>query len=77
MIVAAAKQDPDKNVREQAIFALSQLPDERATPALIRAVEDRSISRDQRERAMFWLAQSDSPGAQTYLDKVLTESIKK
>jgi hypothetical protein len=70
-IGAAAKQDPDDSVREQAIFALSQLPEERATPALIRAVEDRSMARGQRERAMFWLAQSDSPAAQTYLEKAL------
>ncbi len=70
-IIAASKQDADNNVRELTIFALSQLPDERATPALIKAAEDKSLSREQRKRALFWLAQSESPGAQTYLDKVL------
>ena len=34
-------------------------------------VEDRSLSRKQRKRAMFWLAQSKSTDAWTYLDKVL------
>ena len=48
------------------------LPDERATRALIAAAEDRSLSREQRKRAVFWLAQSESEGAQTYLEKVLT-----
>jgi HEAT repeat protein len=70
-LLAATKKDQNDHVREQAIFALSQLPDERATPALIKAAEDRSLSREQRKRALFWLAQSESPGAQKYLDKVL------
>ena len=70
-IIAALRKDSDDHVREQTIFALSQLPDERATRALIAAVEDRSLSREQRKRAMFWLAQSESKGAQTYLETVL------
>jgi len=70
-IVAALKKDNDDHVREQAIFALSQLPDERATRALIKAAEDRSLTNEQRKRAVFWLAQSESQGAQTYLEKVL------
>ena len=70
-IVAALRKDQDDNVREQAIFALSQLPDERATRALISAAEDQSLSNEQRKRAVFWLAQSESKGAQTYLEKVL------
>lgn len=70
-IVAALKKDQDDQVREQAICALSQLPDERATRALIAAAEDRSLSNEQRKRAVFWLAQSESKGAQSYLEKVL------
>lgn len=73
-IIAAAKKDQDDNVREQAIFALSQLPDERATTALIKAAEDRTLSHEQRKRALFWLAQSESSGAAAYLDKVLAAS---
>ena len=71
-INAALRKDADDHVREQAIFALSQLPEERATPALIGVAEDRSLSREQRKRAVFWLAQSKSEGAQKYLEKVLT-----
>jgi hypothetical protein len=70
-IRAAITKDKDGNVREKAVFALSQLPDERATRALISVAEDRSLSHEQRKRAVFWLAQSDAEGAQKYLEKVL------
>jgi hypothetical protein len=71
-IAAALRKDTDDNVREQAIFALSQLPAERGTRALIAAVEDQSLSREQRKRALFWLGQSDSDAAQAYLTQLLT-----
>lgn len=70
-IGAALRKDADHGVREQAVFALSQLPEDRGTRALIAVAEDRSLPAEQRKRAMFWLAQSDSPGAQAYLDKML------
>jgi len=70
-ILTAMTRDQDDHVREQAVFALSQLPGDRATRALIRAAEDRSLSREQRKRALFWLAQSQAPDAQAYLDRVL------
>jgi hypothetical protein len=70
-ISAAMRKDPDGGVREQAVFALSRLPDERATMALIAAAKDQTLSRDQRKRAMFWLAQSESPAALAFLDEVL------
>jgi hypothetical protein len=71
-ISAALRQDSDDDVRERAIFALSQLPDERGTKALIAVAEDRSLSREQRKRAVFWLTQSESEAAQAYLERVLT-----
>jgi HEAT repeat protein len=70
-IFKALRQDDDDHVREQAVFALSQLPDDRATSALIKVAEDRSLTHEQRKRAVFWLAQSDSVSAQTYLEKLL------
>jgi hypothetical protein len=70
-ILAALRKDGDEHVREEAIFALSQLPDERATRALIAVAEDRTLSSEQRKRAMFWLAQSESDGALAYMEKVL------
>ncbi len=71
-IRAAMKNDQDDHVREQAVFALSQLPDGRAPRALIAAAQDQSLTHEQRKRALFWLAQSESADAQNYLDKVLT-----
>jgi HEAT repeat protein len=59
-------------VRDRAIVALSRLPDERATKALIAAAQDRSLSRELRKKAVFWLSQSDSDAAQRYLEQVLT-----
>jgi hypothetical protein len=73
-ITAALNKDADDDVREQAIFALSQLPEGRATNALIAAAEDRSLSREQRKRAVFWLSHSDSSAALAYLDKVLANA---
>ncbi len=73
-IIAALRKDDDHRVREEAIVALSRLPDERAARALIAAAEDRSLSQEQRKRAVFWLGQSESKVAQAYLDKILTGS---
>ena len=70
-IGAALRKDKDEHVRNQAIFALSQLPDERAPKALIAAAEDRSLSREQRKQAVFWLSESTSEVAQAYVEKVL------
>ncbi len=72
-IRAALRKDSDDRVREKAIFALSRLPDKRGTHALIEVVEDKSFTNEQRRRAVFWLAQSDSKEAQSYLEKVLVD----
>jgi hypothetical protein len=71
VIAAALKNDPDGGVREHAVFALSVLPDGRSATALIAAAEDRSLPRELRKRALFWLAQSESEGARQYLDRIL------
>jgi HEAT repeat protein len=64
--------DKNDEVREGAVFALSQLPDERATRALIATAENRSLARELRKKAVFWLSQSESDAAQKYLERVLT-----
>jgi hypothetical protein len=64
--------DKDDEVREGAVFALSQLPDERAARALIATAENRSLARELRRKAVFWLSQSESDAAQKYLERVLT-----
>jgi HEAT repeat protein len=52
-IGVAIRKDTNEHVREQAIFALSQLPDERATRALVAVAQDRSLPNEQRKRAVF------------------------
>lgn len=48
----ASDEDEDREVREQAIFALSQLPEENRVPVLIRvAISNRD--REIRKKAMF------------------------
>jgi HEAT repeat protein len=71
-ILAALRKETDDDVRERAIIALSQLPDARAAKALIAIAEDRSQSRELRKRAVFWLSQSESDAAQSYLEQILT-----
>jgi hypothetical protein len=71
-IVAALRKDGNEHVRDKAIAALAQLPDERATRALIAVAQDRSMAQEHRKRAVFWLAQSESKVAQTYLERVLS-----
>jgi len=71
-IFTALRKETDAEVRERAILALSRLPDERAAKALLTIAEDRSQSRELRKRAVFWLSQSDSDAALTYLEQVLT-----
>lgn len=70
-IEAALRAETDREVREQAIFALSQLPDDRATGALIAVAENRDLPREDRKRAIFWLAQQGSDSALAYIDRVV------
>lgn len=70
-ITASLQKETDRQVRDQAIFALSQLPAERATRALIAVVENESLPREDRKRAVFWLSQSKSSAAQAYLDGII------
>jgi HEAT repeats len=70
-INGAIRNDPNTSVRQQAVFALSQLPAERALAALVSVAEDKSVAREDRKQAVFWIGQSGSDGAVKYLDRVL------
>lgn len=62
--------DPDKQVRESAVFSLSQRPNDESVPALIRLARthrDPSIRRN----AVFWLGQKRDPRALAYFEEVL------
>jgi hypothetical protein len=70
-IAAALRNEKNRHVREEAIFALSQLPGDRAPKALAEVVNDRSLPREDRKHAIFWMGQVESPLGAAYLDKLL------
>jgi hypothetical protein len=61
----------DREVRESAVFALSQRPHDEGVPVLLRLAQN---DRDPeiRRKAVFWLGQSDDPRALDFFEKVLT-----
>ena len=62
--------DPDRQVRESAVFSLSQRPNDESVPALIRLAR---THRDPgiRRNAVFWLGQKRDPRAIAYFEEVL------
>ncbi|MEO8200451.1 MAG: HEAT repeat domain-containing protein [Gemmatimonadota bacterium] len=63
----------DREVRESAVFALSQLDSERGVPALIRIARS---NRDPKLRrtALFWLGQSNDPRALDLFEDILANN---
>ena len=62
----------DREVREQAVFALSQRPREEGVPALI-AVARTNKDPEIRRKALFWLGQSHDPRAIDLFEELLTK----
>jgi HEAT repeat protein len=62
----------DREVREQAVFALSQRPREQGVPALI-AVARTNKDPEIRKKALFWLGQSNDPRALDLFEELLTK----
>ena len=61
----------DREVRESAVFALSQRPHDEGVPALIRIVRQ-NPDPELRRRAIFWLGQSEDPRALALFEELLT-----
>jgi HEAT repeat protein len=61
----------DREVRESAVFALSQRPRDEGVPALIR-IAKQNPDPELRRKAIFWLGQSDDPRALTLFEELLT-----
>ena len=61
----------DHEVRETAVFALSQRPKDEGVPALIR-IARANKDPDLRRKAIFWLGQSDDPRALSLFEELLT-----
>jgi HEAT repeat protein len=62
----------DREVREQAVFALSQRPRDEGVPALI-AVAKTNKDPEIRKKALFWLGQSNDPRAIDLFEQLLTK----
>jgi hypothetical protein len=62
--------DPDRELRDQAVFALSRRPADEGVPALIKVAR---TSRDPqlRRSAMFWLGRSNDPRALALFEELL------
>ncbi len=61
----------DRDVKEQAVFALSQRPHAEGVPVLIRVARTH-LDPEVRRKALFWLGQSDDPRALALFEEILT-----
>ena len=64
--------DVDRDVKEQAVFALSQQPREAGVGALIRIARTHPEA-GVRRKALCWLGQSDDPRALALFEELLTK----
>jgi HEAT repeat protein len=62
----------DRDVREQAVFALSQRPHDEGVPALIQIATSHHDP-EIRRKALFWLGQSGDPRAIDVFERILTD----
>ena len=70
IITQAIDNDPDVEVKRQAVFALSQLPKDESIPLLIKLARSHSHP-IVRKQSMFWLGQSKDPRALAFFEEVL------
>jgi hypothetical protein len=64
--------EPDGELAEEAVFAISQLPGETGTRMLLELAKDEQKPREVRRQALFWLANSDDENAVAALADLLT-----
>lgn len=67
ILLDAVRQDPDQEVREQAVFWLSQVPGEETVAALDSILQDPRTDPQIQEKAIFALSQHRSPRAAAIL----------
>jgi len=67
ILLDAVRQDPDQEVREQAVFWLSQVPGEETVAALDSILQDPKTDPQIQEKAIFALSQHRSPRAAAIL----------
>jgi len=64
--------EEDDDVLEQAVFAISQLPDGLGDQVLLELAKNGEAPRAVRRQAIFWLAQSDNDSSVAALTEMLT-----
>ena len=64
--------DPDRGVKEQAVFALKNLPGDQGIPMLIEVAKSNPDAA-VRKKAMFWLGQSKDAKALDFFASVLKQ----
>jgi len=65
----SAERDPSSEVREMAVFAISQRPRDEAIPELVELTHHKDPG--VRKKAVFWLSQMDDPRAVAAIEKIL------
>lgn len=70
LIKGATVNDPERSVKEQAVFALKQLPEAQGVPLLIDVAKN-NPDPAVRKKAIFWLGQSKDPKALDFFAEVL------
>ena len=70
--LAGLAQDANENreIQEQAVFAISQRPREEGVPALVQIAREHRDP-EIRKKAMFWLGQSKDPRALDLFEEIL------
>jgi HEAT repeat protein len=68
----ASDGDLDREVKNAAVFALSQLPHDAGVPLLIRIARTNKDP-EVRKKAIFWLGQSGDPRALALFEELLTK----
>jgi hypothetical protein len=63
--------DDEIDVREHAVFALSQRPDDESVPALITIIRRNNVDPRIKKRALFWLGQKDDPRVLALFEEIL------
>ncbi|HXJ43920.1 MAG TPA: HEAT repeat domain-containing protein [Bryobacteraceae bacterium] len=72
VIGKAVANDPERSVKEQAVFALKQLPGDQGIPMLIDVAKN-NPDPAVRKKAMFWLGQSKDARALDFFASVLKQ----
>jgi len=70
-LTAALHTAGSDDLKDHLVFVLSQLPEDRGLDALVALIEDRKLDREIRNKALFWLGQSEHPRAMLTLDRWL------